>query len=226
MTKTDHWLTTLEARHFSELTFQEVSRSLRALSATYVERRDRLREGAALAGAGKRAAFALFYGPLHYLLVREIVLAIPEARGDDPSRHELPDSRTGAFLASRQTSSEVAPPGRRSRDQLGCRRRERVLRRRREYRLHQRRLPNVLEQPGRQLGQPLTEDLPGERRVGEWARRQPWPSARSLADGAVACRTADLDKDVLAVRRVAWRARRSRHRAGRCSGASGRLGRG
>ena len=50
--------------------------SLRALSATYVERRDRLREGAALAGAGKRAAFALFYGPLHYLLVRDIVRSL------------------------------------------------------------------------------------------------------------------------------------------------------
>jgi SAM-dependent methyltransferase len=76
MTASDRWLTALEHRHFSDLTFQEVSRSLRALSATYVERRDRLREGAALAGAGKRAAFALFYGPLHYLLVREIVQSI------------------------------------------------------------------------------------------------------------------------------------------------------
>jgi SAM-dependent methyltransferase len=76
MTSSERWLTALEARHFSELTFQEVSRSLRALSATYVERRDRLREGAALAGAGKRAAFALFYGPLHYLLIREIVRSI------------------------------------------------------------------------------------------------------------------------------------------------------
>src|SRR5882672_8691975 len=77
----DAWLSALEARHLADLTFPEVSRSLRALSATYVERRDRLREGAALAGAGKRAAFALFYGPLHYLLVREIVRAIPEATG-------------------------------------------------------------------------------------------------------------------------------------------------
>jgi hypothetical protein len=82
MTATERWLTALEARHFSDLTFQEVSRSLRALSATYVERRDRLREGAALSGAGKRAAFALFYGPLHYLLVREIVQAIPGAMND------------------------------------------------------------------------------------------------------------------------------------------------
>lgn len=79
MTATERWLSALEARHFSNLTFQEVSRSLRALSATYVERRGRIREGAALAGAGKRAAFALFYGPLHYLLVREIVRAIPDA---------------------------------------------------------------------------------------------------------------------------------------------------
>lgn len=75
----ERWLAALERRHFSDLTFQEVSRSIRALSATYVERRDRLREGAALAGAGKRAAFALFYGPLHYLLVRDIVRAIPAA---------------------------------------------------------------------------------------------------------------------------------------------------
>lgn len=82
MTSSERWLTALEARHFSDLTFQEVSRSLRALSATYVERRDTILEGAALSGAGKRAAFALFYGPLHYLLVREIVTALGEgARG-------------------------------------------------------------------------------------------------------------------------------------------------
>jgi hypothetical protein len=56
-----------------------VSRALRALSSAYVERRRRLPQGGALAGAGKRAAFALFYGPLHYLLVREIVRALPGA---------------------------------------------------------------------------------------------------------------------------------------------------
>ena len=69
----------LEARHLADLTFPEVSRALRALSSAYVERRGRLGEGTALAGAGKRAAFALFYGPLHYLLVREIVRALPGA---------------------------------------------------------------------------------------------------------------------------------------------------
>ena len=72
------WMSFLEARHLADLTFREVSRSLRALSSTYVERRKRLGEGAALAGAGKRAAFGLFYGPLHFLLVRHIVSALPE----------------------------------------------------------------------------------------------------------------------------------------------------
>jgi hypothetical protein len=73
------WLRTLEARHLETLTFAEVSRALRALSSTFVERRHRIAEGAVFHGAGKRAAFALFYGPLHYLLIREIVRALPKA---------------------------------------------------------------------------------------------------------------------------------------------------
>ena len=44
------WIAALEARHFAELTFPEVSRALRALSSTYVERRQKLAEGAALVG--------------------------------------------------------------------------------------------------------------------------------------------------------------------------------
>ena len=79
MTTSERWLSALEARHFSDLTFAEVSRSLRALSATYVERRHKLHEGAALSGRGKRAAFALFYGPLHHLLVSQIIRALPDA---------------------------------------------------------------------------------------------------------------------------------------------------
>ena len=70
------WLATLETRHLADLTFQEVSRSLRALSSAYVERRSTLAKGGALNGAGKRAAFALFYGPLHLLLVNRIVQAL------------------------------------------------------------------------------------------------------------------------------------------------------
>lgn len=72
-----NWIAELEKRHLAELTFPEVSRALRALSSTYVERRHKIGEGGALSGAGKRAAFALFYGPLHFLLVRHIVGALP-----------------------------------------------------------------------------------------------------------------------------------------------------
>lgn len=67
------WLSALETRQMADLTFQEVSRSLRALSSTYVERRAALAKGGAMSGAGKRAAFALFYAPLHYLLINRIV---------------------------------------------------------------------------------------------------------------------------------------------------------
>jgi hypothetical protein len=69
-----------EARHRAALSFAEVRRSLQALSSLYVERRERMRTGAALDGAGKRAAFALYYGPLHLLLVREIVRALGPPR--------------------------------------------------------------------------------------------------------------------------------------------------
>lgn len=71
------WLTALERRHLAELTPAELARALRALSSCYVERRAKLPEGAALNSAGKRAAFALFYAPLHFLTTREVVRAIP-----------------------------------------------------------------------------------------------------------------------------------------------------
>jgi len=67
------WFEALESRHLSRLTIAEVRRGLQALSALYVDRGRRLGAGAALEGAGKRAAFALFYTPLHFLLVRSVV---------------------------------------------------------------------------------------------------------------------------------------------------------
>jgi SAM-dependent methyltransferase len=71
--RTVAWLDALERRHLADLTFSEVARALRALSSCYVERRSRLAAGGALEGRGKRAAFALFYGPLHFLVTRRIV---------------------------------------------------------------------------------------------------------------------------------------------------------
>jgi SAM-dependent methyltransferase len=82
---------------------------LRALSSAYVERRGRLAEGAALSGAGKRAAFALFYGPLHYLLVREIVRALPGAASAPPI---LVDLGCGTGAAGAAWAAACAEPPR------------------------------------------------------------------------------------------------------------------
>ena len=70
------WLAALEDRHLANLTQSEVTRALRALSSCYVERRDKLASGGALDGAGKRAAFALFYGPQHFVLTRAIASSL------------------------------------------------------------------------------------------------------------------------------------------------------
>ena len=52
----DGWIADLEQRHLADLTFTEVVRALRALSSTYVERRERLTTRSAFDSAGKRAA--------------------------------------------------------------------------------------------------------------------------------------------------------------------------
>lgn len=71
------WLDDLEARHLSSLTHREVARGLRAVSSSYVERRaTALSGGRVLDGAGKRAAFALYYGPLHLLATLHILDAL------------------------------------------------------------------------------------------------------------------------------------------------------
>ena len=70
------WLAALEERHLANLRVPEVTRALRALSSAYVERRHKVAAGATLDSAGKRAAFALFYGPLHFLTVTHVVRAL------------------------------------------------------------------------------------------------------------------------------------------------------
>lgn len=104
----NRWISTLESRHLRDLTFQEVARALRALSSAYVERRHKLAEGAALSGAGKRAAFALFYGPLHFLLVHHIVNALPNATASAETLIDL-GCGTGASGAAWATASARMP---------------------------------------------------------------------------------------------------------------------
>ena len=74
------WLAALEARHLAELRVPEVTRALRALSSAYVERRHKVTARATLDSAGKRAAFALFYGPLHFITIAHIIRTIAGAR--------------------------------------------------------------------------------------------------------------------------------------------------
>lgn len=69
----NRWFDALQERHLASLEWAEVTRALRALSSAYVQRRGKLDAGAALDGRGKRAAFALFYGPLHFSAVAHII---------------------------------------------------------------------------------------------------------------------------------------------------------
>src|SRR5688572_1071788 len=100
------WLDALDDRHRKSLSFQEVRRSVQALSSLYVERRSRLGRGAALDGAGKRAAFATYFGPLHFLLVREIVRGLGAAK---PAFSALLDLGCGTGVSGAAWASEVQP---------------------------------------------------------------------------------------------------------------------
>jgi hypothetical protein len=100
------WMDALQARHLKALTFQEVRRGLQALSAAYVERRARIAGGGPLEGAGKRAAFALFYGPLHFLTVREVVRALGAAA---PAPREVLDLGCGSGAGGAAWALEARP---------------------------------------------------------------------------------------------------------------------
>jgi len=105
----DDWLRELEARHFANLRFSEVTRALRALSSAYVERRESaLADHKALDGAGKRAAFALYYGPIHFELIRAIA-----ERLEQPSAPGLVvDLGCGTGVAGAAIATRTTPPSR------------------------------------------------------------------------------------------------------------------
>ena len=94
------------ARHTTMLQFAEIRRGLQALSTTYVQRRDRLPSGAVFSGAGKRAAFALFYTPLHFLTVRAVVEAL---QPPDPQHLWDLGCGTGAGAAAWARAAKRAP---------------------------------------------------------------------------------------------------------------------
>lgn len=73
---TSDWISRIQERHRKDLTFQELRKGVVALSRIYVENRQGIGSGAAFDGRAKRAAFACFYSPLHFLVVREVVLGL------------------------------------------------------------------------------------------------------------------------------------------------------
>jgi hypothetical protein len=103
----ERWFAALERRHLTKLTFPEIRRALAALSSIYVERRERLESGAALEGEGKRAAFALFYSPLHFLTIREIVRSLGLA---SPSPRRILDLGCGTGAAGAAWALECPEP--------------------------------------------------------------------------------------------------------------------
>ena len=104
----DAWVAALEGRHLANLTRSELTRALRALSSCYVERRAKLAGGAALDGAGKRAAFALFYGPLHFLTIDAIVRALGAHEQPIRTIHDL-GCGTGVGGAAWALAAAVPP---------------------------------------------------------------------------------------------------------------------
>jgi len=75
----DAWIDGLLARHTRAMRRSEFLKAIRALSVRYVERRGALRERSPLDSAGKRAAFAGFFAPLHFLTTRAIVSSLGTA---------------------------------------------------------------------------------------------------------------------------------------------------
>lgn len=100
------WLAALDERHLAGFRPAEVGRALRALSSCYVERRRRLAEGGALETAGKRAAFALFYAPLHFLTVDRITGAL----GSPPRLTEVLDLGCGTGAAGAAWALRASAP--------------------------------------------------------------------------------------------------------------------
>ena len=80
---------------------------MRALSSAYVERRESaLADHQALDGAGKRAAFAMYYGPIHFLLVQHIVREL----GAAPDRGTVLDLGCGTGVAGAAIATLATPP--------------------------------------------------------------------------------------------------------------------
>lgn len=102
--RAERWLAALATRHRKDLRFAEIRKGVVALSKIYVEERGRIGKDV-FSGAGKRAAFACFYTPLHFLLVRRILATLHT--GAAPKR--VTDLGCGLLAAGAAWATSSAP---------------------------------------------------------------------------------------------------------------------
>jgi SAM-dependent methyltransferase len=103
------WMARLEVRHLANLQFSEVSRALRALSSAYVERRQTaIAAHRVLDGAGKRAAFALYYGPIHFLATEQVITTLRAAAAHPDEWRALPVIDVGCGTGAVGAAAAVA----------------------------------------------------------------------------------------------------------------------
>jgi SAM-dependent methyltransferase len=105
----DDWVAALEKRHLADFRIAEITRALRALSSAYVERRHGVARGAPLDTAGKRAAFALFYAPLHFLAAAHVLQSLDAATTPPPTTILDIGCGTGAAGAAWALASGGSP---------------------------------------------------------------------------------------------------------------------
>ena len=109
----DAWLEAARGRFMPPLTFPEVRKGVRALSALYVEKRA---EGSlasrAVDGAGKRAAFATCYAPLHFLTLHHALPARAEWIREPAPRRRVVDLGCGTGAAGAAVARALAGPAR------------------------------------------------------------------------------------------------------------------
>jgi len=106
----DRWLEETAQRYSPPLAFREIRRGVQALSSLYVERR----VGGDLSarahrGAGKRAALATYFAPLHFLTAHHALNALAGESWTPPSRIWDLGCGTGALGAALARGFETVP---------------------------------------------------------------------------------------------------------------------
>jgi hypothetical protein len=102
------WTNAVLDRHTAAMTTSEFLKAVRALSARYVERRAELGTRSPLDSAGKRAAFAGFFAPIHLMTTMRAIRALGPAI---PPVSHITDLGCGTGVASAAWAlTSPAPP--------------------------------------------------------------------------------------------------------------------